>query len=223
MFTNTHLDKVLNLFRGQTYTAPATMYLGQLTSIVDPKAGNVMEASYAGYARVAVTFAAPVSTSTDESIANAAEVVFPSKTDVGTVTIYGLGVYDAATAGNLLDVSYLGGNVAGSSKYVIGEVTAAGVTGDLITSESHGFVDGDRVTIGPFPGADPIPAGLTAWADYWIVQSSAHDFKLSTAPNGTPVDITGVGSMMVLRVVPVDLGQGDSLRVAAGALVLHIR
>lgn len=225
MFTNYHLDKILNLFRGTTYTAPASVYAAQLTSVTDPKAGTVMEASYAGYGRVAVSFSAPAGVAAYEYIANTADIVFPAKTDVGDAIIVALGLYDAQTLGNLLDVTYLGGSNPNANRFDVGVADATnGVTLDLIIAENHGFIDGDRVTVGPYPGMATLPGGLTAWADYYITQSASHSFKLSTSPTGTPVvDITSPGSLMIFKVVPVTLTQGDSLRVTANSWTIYIR
>ena len=85
--------------RATSYTAPTTVYVALYTA--DPTdadlTANEVSTSGTGYARTAVTFAAPsngVST-------NSADVTFPTATaSFGTVTHIGL--RDASTAGNLL-------------------------------------------------------------------------------------------------------------------------
>jgi len=52
-------DKILNLYRGTTFTAPAAVYAGLLTAVTDHEAGTVTETAYGAYARQAITFAAP--------------------------------------------------------------------------------------------------------------------------------------------------------------------
>lgn len=93
-----YLENVLinAILRGIAYTSPATVYLGLFTS--DPTdAGTGTEVSGGGYARQAVTFSAPSNGSTS----NSAEVLFPQATaNWGTVTH--VGIFDAATGGNLL-------------------------------------------------------------------------------------------------------------------------
>lgn len=82
--------------RGQAYTAPTTVYLALFTS--DPTdAGTGTEVTGGSYARQAITFGAP----SNGSSSNSADVLFPTATAAwGTITHFG--IYDAATAGNLL-------------------------------------------------------------------------------------------------------------------------
>ena len=84
--------------RATSYTAPTTVYVALYTTDpTDADIGTEVSTSGTGYARTAVTFAAPsngVST-------NSADVTFPTATaSFGTVTHIGL--RDASTAGNLL-------------------------------------------------------------------------------------------------------------------------
>jgi len=82
--------------RGQAYTAPSTVYLALFTS--DPTdSGTGTEVTGGAYARQAITFGAP----SNGSSSNSADVLYPTATAAwGTITHFG--IYDAATAGNLL-------------------------------------------------------------------------------------------------------------------------
>ena len=105
-------NKIIDwLLRAQSYTPPATLYVGLLTAAPsDSSAGT--EVSGGSYARVAVTAATPswnntqgnttgASTGTDGTTENAATVTFPAPTaNWGSVTHFG--IYDASTSGNLL-------------------------------------------------------------------------------------------------------------------------
>ncbi len=98
-FTNYLEQKVLeHVFRGVTYTSPATLYLALFTS--DPgEAGGGTEVSTSGtgYARKPVVFG-PYS---NGQISNSSDVDFGSATAAwGTVTH--VAVFDAATGGNML-------------------------------------------------------------------------------------------------------------------------
>lgn len=105
---NKILDHVL---RATAYTAPATVYVGLFTAALNDTGGGT-EVSGGAYARVAVTSGTSAwnntqgnttgaSTGTDGTIENAAVITFPTPSaSWGTVTHFG--VYDAATAGNLL-------------------------------------------------------------------------------------------------------------------------
>ena len=83
--------------RNTTYTSPATVYAALFTS--DPTdAGTGTECTGTGYARTAITFAAPSGGVTTNS---AAACEFPQATgDWGTITHFG--IFDALTTGNLL-------------------------------------------------------------------------------------------------------------------------
>lgn len=82
--------------RGQAYTAPTNVYLALYTS--NPTdAGTGTEVSGGDYARQEITFTAP----TNGASPSASDVLFPiASASWGSVTH--IGIFDAATAGNLL-------------------------------------------------------------------------------------------------------------------------
>lgn len=84
------------VLRGTTYTSPTTVYIGLFTSDpTDAKTGT--EVTGGAYARQAITFGAP----TNGVSYSSADVLFPVATaSWGTVTH--IGIFDAATSGNLL-------------------------------------------------------------------------------------------------------------------------
>lgn len=106
-------NKIIDwLLRAQTFTAPATVYVGLLTAAPSDTGGGT-EVSGGSYARVAVTSgltawagtqaaaSTTASTGTSGTTSNNATITFPAPTaNWGTVTSFG--VYDASTAGNLL-------------------------------------------------------------------------------------------------------------------------
>src|SRR3954465_14757524 len=94
-------DKILNLYRGTTFTAPAAVYAGLLTAVTDAEAGTVTETTYGSYARQAATFAAPGANLGGRQIL-AGALTFPAKSDAGSVAIIGVGIFDAVSAGNLM-------------------------------------------------------------------------------------------------------------------------
>lgn len=101
------------LFRAQSFTPPAILYVGLLTA--DPAdSGGGTEVAYVGYARVPVTssLAAWAGTQGDGTTSassgssgvtsNNAEIDFPvPAADVGTPVTH-FAIYDAATSGNRL-------------------------------------------------------------------------------------------------------------------------
>lgn len=101
---------VLNHYLGgSALPAPdATVYVALFTTNPtgdDDAATGATEASYTGYARVAVTNNLtnwPAATEGDPSLkSNGTAVTFGQKTDVGTVTITGFGIWSALTGGVL--------------------------------------------------------------------------------------------------------------------------
>jgi hypothetical protein len=106
-------NKIIDwLFRGQTYTPPATIYVGLLTS-APTDAGGGTEVSGGSYARVGVSGGltnwsgtqgagtTTASTGTSGTTSNNAAITFPAPTaNWGTVTHFAL--YDAASGGNML-------------------------------------------------------------------------------------------------------------------------
>lgn len=100
------------IFRGQAYTFPATLHFALLTAAPSDTGGGT-EVTGGSYARVAVTgslanFAGTqaaasttASTGTSGTTSNNNTIAFPAPTaNWGSVTHFG--IYDAASAGNLL-------------------------------------------------------------------------------------------------------------------------
>ena len=107
--TNYTENKIIDhIFRTATFAKPTILYVGLMLSGTDFEAGTVTEVTAAGYARVArnpldANWAA---STTNGTTSNVATIQFPAATaDWGTVTYYG--IWDAATAGNLLIYSAL--------------------------------------------------------------------------------------------------------------------
>ena len=100
------------LFRGQTFTPPATLYVGLLTAAPSDSGGGTevsgsnysrasVAASLAGWAGTQSTGSTTTSSGTGGQTSNNAAISFPTPAATwGTITHFG--VYDAATGGNLL-------------------------------------------------------------------------------------------------------------------------
>lgn len=106
------------IFRGQAYSFPATLYVGLLTAAPSDTGGGT-EVSGGSYARVAVTCSlanwagtqaaasTAASTGTSGTTSNNGAITFPAPTaNWGSVTSFG--IYDASSAGNLLFYGSLG-------------------------------------------------------------------------------------------------------------------
>jgi hypothetical protein len=95
-------NKVLDHLMGRTtYTAPATIHFALFTASPSDSGGGT-EVTGGAYARVAVTNDATNWPAASNGIKrNASVITFPEATgNWGTITA--IGIYDAATAGNLL-------------------------------------------------------------------------------------------------------------------------
>ena len=65
-------------------------------------------------------------------------------------------------------------------------------TTDIITSNGHGLVDGDKVTVSNSGGG--LPGGLAAATGYFVRDATANTFKLSANPYDTAINITTAGT-----------------------------
>lgn len=100
------------LFRGQAYSFPSTLYVG-LVTVAENDAGGGTEVAGNGYARVAVTNSlanwagtqsagsTTASSGTSGTTSNNNTISFPTPT-ASWGTLVGFGIWDAATGGNLL-------------------------------------------------------------------------------------------------------------------------
>jgi len=94
-----------HVFGGNAYSAPATLYLALFTAAPDDTGGGT-EVSGTNYVRKAIAF-----TVSGDTASNSAAVEFDTAgSDWGTITH--VGIYDASTAGNLLDWAALSASKA---------------------------------------------------------------------------------------------------------------
>ena len=98
------LEKELlnSVLRGVAFAAPAAVYVGLLTA-APTDAGGGTEVAGGAYARTTAVFSAATDNgaSSGSQIINSADVVFPTAT-ASWGTVVAVGIYDAATVGNLL-------------------------------------------------------------------------------------------------------------------------
>ena len=107
--TNYTENNLINhIFRTASFTKPTTLYIGLITTLTDGEAGTVIEVTGGSYTRIArnpldANWAASI---TDGTTSNTAVITFPAATaNWGTVNAFG--IWDNATAGNLLIYSSL--------------------------------------------------------------------------------------------------------------------
>ena len=97
-------DKMLNLMRSTSITAPSNLYLALFLSNPSDTGTGGTEASYTNYARQAITFSEPTAVSGSVSglvLKNSASISFPESTGTGTITVQYIAVFDSLTGGNM--------------------------------------------------------------------------------------------------------------------------
>lgn len=214
-------DKVLNLYRATTFTAPANVYAGLLTAVTDEEAGTVTETTYGSYARQAITFGAPATYLGGRRITNSGLISFPAKSDVGSVTVIAVGIYDALTVGNLQDVIML---------YDGDPISAVALPADnasgLLSSPAHALVSTsgqNRCRLEAFSGDWALPTGVSENTDYFVSATglTTDKFAVSATDGGSVIVLSSGGRCLVHRVAPVTVNQNDTPQFAVGKLALH--
>lgn len=130
-FSNyTENNIVETTLRGAAFPVPAGTYLAAFTA--DPTDANVTAnevqlAAWPSYARQDCAQGAGIATgwtaAADGVSSNAKVLTFPANNGAGTVTVTHIGIYDAATGGNLLYHSPL----SSSKSLLVGDVLSFGI------------------------------------------------------------------------------------------------
>ena len=122
------MSKATNFFEAAILNDLTAGHVALFTAVADAEAGTVTEVSGGSYARVALTGKFP--TATAGSVTNNAEIAFPEATaSWGTVTH--CGIYDAASAGNLLWVT----NLSSSAAITTGQIFKFAVSNLTLTAD----------------------------------------------------------------------------------------
>lgn len=206
-FENKLLDDVL---RAVAHGLPVNVHVALFTA-PPTDAGGGTEVSGNGYARVALaravgSWAAPASGATGNAVA----IAFPTPTPAGWGTIVAMGLFDAATLGNLIAWADLAGPIK--------NFTVAAAT-DTFTSSAHGFVDGQAVRVDALPGLS-LPTGIVAGTTYFIRDSLANSFKLAATSGGVAIDITTDGAGVIFAWLAKVVNAGDPVSFPIGQLTM---
>ena len=197
-------------------TAGQCTHIGVFSAATDPgtgtnHAGTEASGGSPAYARKSVTWGA----ASGETKSNTGTLTF----DVAAGTYYYFGLFNALT-GNTNN--YLGWIPFGGATALKGVATVdTTLSNDQFLSVGHGMSDGDRVQLYNVWG-ETFPTGPSEGTLYFVVNSAANTFKVSTTQGGAAVDITATGTSEVYwqRVVPEVFASQGQITVAAGALVL---
>lgn len=196
--------KVLELLTGKTAFATPTAYVGLYTTMPTSDAGTgSTEVSGGSYARVALSgLLNAASGSAPSQISNASAIIFPTAT-ANWGTVVGFGIFDAASAGNLLVFDWLG-----NFPWLPFSCTSA--SPGILTAPAHGNANGDNVIVASeFGGTLPATAG--SWAGVLTVAGATTD----TFTAG--VNTTGTGNGMVRKTVSQSVPTGVQFQFPGGA------
>lgn len=171
---------------------------------------EVNTTDHGSYARVAV--GTKMGSPSGSGIANDEAITFPEGTAGSGVSAYFLGVFDAASAGNLLAAYPIVG--ANTPKPVV-SITRASTTASVVCT-GHGFANGDTVWIhGTTLDAYNIVATISN------VSTDGFDYTVSGSP-ATPA-VADVGGMRVVKITPRSVGNSITPTVAVGTLTAYER
>lgn len=206
-------DILVAYFDGGAPSDPVTAFAALLETVTDHEAGTVLEASYTGYAREALSFGAPGAGLNGRQIASDTATTFGQKTDAPVDTMIALGIYTLITGGNLMAIIMLDGG---------DPVPFTGAnTGDLFTAPAHAFVNDDRCRIVAVAGGS-LPTGVSEDTTYWIVGVSGITFQLSLTQGGGAVVLTADGDGIAQPLLPKDIELNDIPEFAIGNIVVSI-
>lgn len=209
--TDAYARKVIDQLSGKaSIGATAAIYVALFTAVGTDAGTGFTEVSGAGYARVATSAASwnAASGSAPASTTNAALIQFPQATadwtNAGANPVIAFGIYDAASAGNLLAWDYLGG-------FAWQPFTCTLASPGVLTQPAHAIANGDPVVVSAeYGGALPATGG--SWAGALTVAN------VTTDTYTLGVNTTGTGSGLAKKIVKQLVPNGVQPTFAIGAL-----
>ncbi len=191
-----------------------TVYVALFTAVGSDAGTGFTEVTGGSYARVATTGASwnAASGLSPSSINNSAALSFPLST-ASWGTVIAFGVYDAATAGNLLWWDWLGANPWFPFTCTLaspGVLTAPGIT----AGSTPALADAALVVVNAEYGGT-LPTGLAVNTQYTVAGLSADTFNVGT-------NTTTVGSGMVREIVPQSVPNNITVTFNASTLTLVV-
>jgi len=190
-----------------------TVYVALFTAAGSDAGTGFTEVSGGAYARAptaAADWSSP-SGSAPSQINNANTLTFPTATaNWGSIIAFGL--YDAATAGNLLAWDYFG-----NFDWLPATVSAAAAA--VITAKAHGYSASDLVQwTTEYGGINPTFSQSNFTGPLTVVGPTADTFTVTNG--GTAVNTSATGSGMVRKVVAQAITSGAAAAFPAGSLII---
>jgi len=207
--TNFVKNAIFNhVYRNTPYTQPATVHLAaySVKPALDGTGGTELTGGSApGYARVAVTFAAPSAGAGD----NSAQIDLPANSSGSNwPEIVAWGICDASSGGNILNTDFF---IAPNTRTPFTAVAST----EIFTAPGHSFANGDKVVL---KAASGLPSGVTADTIYYVISVSGNTFQLSLTNGGAAINITTDGDGEIMKVVTHVVPAAGNLKINAGDL-----
>jgi hypothetical protein len=98
---------------------------------------------------------------------------------------------------------------------------ANSVANDTIFAPAHGLAAGDRVAFFDIESGGGLPTGVTE-GDVYFVRSgglTTDEFTFATTAGGSAVNITALGSGIVIKIEPIILNQNTEARLGTSTLI----
>ena len=213
-FTDRTAQGILNHLVGKTalYTLP-TAYVGLFTAVGTDAGTGFTEVSGGGYARVTTAAGdwSAASGTGPSTISNTGMLTYPAASaNWGSVIAFGL--FDAASAGNLLAWDYFG-NYA----WLPAAVSAA--SPGVLTVPGHGFAAGDVVewTL-EYGGTGPSFSASSFTGALVVVSPAANTFTVTNG--GTAVNTSAAGNGSIRKMVAQTVNSGAVVSFPAGSIVI---
>lgn len=193
-------------------TAAGSLYISLHTA--DPgRAGlqTTSEATYTGYARLAIVRSSAGWTVAGNQASNAAVATFNICTaGSNTITHFGIGTDASGGAGTLI----ASGPVGSTNQ---GPFTAVAAT-DVITIPGHTLAVNDQIEFFALYGV-ALPTGITEGTTYFVKTVTGNDITISTTQGGAVLDITAAGDGMLFKVSTLAVSVNIAPEFAIGQLV----
>lgn len=191
--------------------AAGSLYVSLHTA--DPgEAGDqtTSEATYTGYARIAVARSAGGWTVTNNLVENTAAVTYAQCTGgANTVTHFGIGTASSG-AGKLLYKGSLGASAQGPFTAKVD---------DTITIPGHTLIVDNLAAFYAAYGSS-LPTGITEGVQYFVKTVTGDDITISTTQGGATLNITAVGDGVVYKAASLAVSNGITPEFPPGAIDL---
>lgn len=193
--------------------AEPTAYVALFTAVGTDAGTGFTEVTGGSYARVATnatTWNSPTGTgpSTEN---NASAITFPTAT-ASWGTVIAVGLYDAASSGNLLAWDFLG-------NFNWLPCTVSSASPGVITAPAHGLSVGNSVIFTTEYGGTAPTFSASNFTGTLLVAHAATD-TFDVTNGGTPVNTSSTGNGMVRQISPTLIGSGATPGFTSGNLTL---